>query len=337
MHRPTHRRVTPLYGLLPAILLLAGACEREEALEDPDTLDDRSAMAAPDQAEPGAPHEHAHHGGKGKKIDRLCEALACTADQRVRIEGVAERLWSERPGPKGDRRAANAALAQAFGDAGFSSDALRAYHAAVGPDEEEIEALMAEAVVELHGVLTAEQRATLAEKIAERGLPLVGGHGPKRGGEGPDEGRGARLTERLCAAVTCTEAQAAEIGRLVQARPERSAVPQAEREALAAAFRGEALADEPVHAYLDAVAKARVQDREAMEASVVALHGVLTPEQRAALAAQVAEDGPRALGLGGKHGKGRHGKGGKHGKGKRGEGRRGEGERGGPGGEAHFG
>ena len=58
---------------------------------------------------------------------------------------------------------------------------------------------------------------------------------------------------------------------------------------------------------------------EGMASTIVAIHGVLTAEQRATLAERIGERGPRALmGKGGKHGK--HGKRGGHGKrrGKRG-------------------
>lgn len=310
MHRPTRF----LRFLLPAALLVA-ACDRgaDDELETPEGVDERAAEAAPSAADDAARPELAHHRGKGNKLERLCEKLECTADQRVRIEGLADRLWAERPEPTGDRDAANRALARAFGGAAFSTADLQAFHAAMGPDADEMDALLVEAVGELHGILVAEQRATLAEKIERHGLPFAGGrggrhHGSKRGGDD----HGAERVERLCGAIACTADQQARIAALVLARPEPGQVPEADRVALAVAFRGESLADEAVNAYLDAAAKVRAADRAAMEARVVELHGLLTVEQRATLAERVAEDGPRALGLLGKgpHGK-EHGRGGK--------------------------
>lgn len=315
MHRPTPF----LRFLLPAALLVA-ACDRDE-LENPEPLDDRAAEAAPSDDDDGPTREQAHQRGKGHKLERLCEKLECTDDQRVRIEGLADRLWTERPEPAGDVDAANRALAKAFGGDAFSTTDLQAFRTAVGPDVDEMDALLVEAVGELHGILDAEQRAQLAEKIERHGLPFAGGRGPRH--DGPrGEDRAAELAQRLCGAITCTDEQAARIASLVQARPEPGQVPKADREALAGAFRGESLSDDAVNAYLDAAAKVRAGDRAAMEARVVELHGLLTPQQRATLAERIAEDGPRALGLLGKGPHGPHGK--KHGRGGK-KGRRGPG------------
>jgi Spy/CpxP family protein refolding chaperone len=308
MHSTT--RPTPILRfLLPAALLLA-ACDRADAPETTEPLDDRAAEAAPAVDEDAPPRERAHHGGNGNKLERLCETLACTDEQRVRIEGLAARLWAERPEPAGDPDAANRALAQAFGGEAFSAADLRAFRKAAGPDVDEVDAMLVEAVVELHGILDAEQRATLADKIEHKGLPFVGGHGGKHHGKGKrgDDDRGARMAEKLCEAVACTEDQRGQITSLVQARPEPGQVPQAERQALAAAFRGPTLSDDPVNAYLDAAAKVRAEDQAAFEAHVVRLHGLLTPQQRAELARRIAEDGPRALGMPGKRHHGKQGR-----------------------------
>ncbi len=329
MHPASQRRTHLLRFLLPAALLVA-ACDRGDELETPEPQGDRAAEAAPVATDAPPREERAHHRGKGHKLDRLCEKLACTDEQRVRIEGLADRLWAERPEPTGDRDAANRALARAFGGDAFGAADLQAYHAAAGPDVDEMDALLVEAVGELHSILDEGQRATLADKIEKRGLPFMrGGRGGRHHGE-PDEHRGAELAERLCESITCAEEQEARIAGLVEGLPEPGQVPQEDREALARAFRGEALSDDAVNAYLDAAAKARVAARAAFEGKVVELHGLLTPQQRATLAEQIAEDGPRALGLSGKgshgHEKGKQGK--KHDregkKGRRGPGPRGE-------------
>lgn len=327
MHRPSLRPALLLSLLLPTALLL-GACDRGDELESPEPLVGREAQAA-DAPEAGAPREGAHHRGPGKKVDRLCEKLECTADQRTHVEGIAVRMRSERPEPSGDRDAANRTLAQAFTGERFSAADLGAYRKAVEPDADDRDALIVEAAVELHGILDAEQREILATKVAEHGLPFMGG---KRGGKhrdhaadgerGSDE-RGAKKAARLCEMIGCSEAQSAKIAALVQARPERSEVPAADREALAQAIRSEALSEAAVSAYLDAARVVRAAEHEAQAARVVELHGVLTAEQRATLAERFAAEGPRALGLHG--GEGRHGKKGGHGKkGRRGDGPRGE-------------
>lgn len=331
MHRATQRRTTLLRFLLPAALLVA-ACDRDE-LEELEPEGDRAAMAVAGDAD-DSPREHARRG-KGHGLDRLCAKLECTDEQRGRIEGLAQRLKAERPEPAGDRDAANRALAQAFGGHAFSVGDLQAWHAAAGRDADASHAALAEAVGELHGLLDAEQRATLAEKIERRGLPFLGG-----GAGGKHHGKGSeKRAARLCEAVACTGDQEARIAALLQAPPEAGQVPQAEREALARAFRGESLPEAAVTAYLDAAAKARAEQRAALDAKAVELHALLTPEQRAILVGRIAAKGPKALGLyGGKgkghrfEGKGHHGKGHRFGGKKAGrggnEGRRGPGPQG---------
>lgn len=323
MHRASQRRTSFLRFLLPAALLVA-ACDRGDELESPEPLDDRAAEAA--VADGDGPHaERGHHGGKGHKLERLCEKLECTDEQRVKIEGLADRLYAERPEPAGDRDAANRALATAFSGEGFSAADLQAYHAATRPESDEMDALLVEAVGELHGILDASQRATLADKIEKRGLPFLGGKGGKHHGKRGGDEHVAKVTEHFCAAVACTEEQRTQVAALVQARPEGGQVPEADRVALAQAFRGESLSDDAVTAYLDAAAKARAADLAARDAQAVQLHGLLTPQQRATLAEKIGEHGPKALlgkGPRGDHGGKKH-RGGKKGK-RGGEGPQGE-------------
>jgi Spy/CpxP family protein refolding chaperone len=338
MHSAIKRPHLLLTLLLPSALLLA-ACDRGDELESPEPLDDRAAVVADGDAD-GPPRAHADHRGRGAhKVDRLCEKLACTDDQRVQIEGMAQRLRAERPEPSGDRAAAKRALAQAFGGETLAAADLQAYRAAVEPDVDDRDAMIVEAALELHGILDVQQRATLAEKIEHKGLPFVGGrghgHGGKKhhdaaGGDRPSgdrpskEDRGIRRAERLCEGLACSEEQKLQLAELLQERPAQSGVPKADREALAQAFGGETLAEAAVTAYLEAATQARAQADAAFDARVIALHGMLTPTQRAALLERIAAKGPRALGLGGggkgkhghhgKGGKGHHGKGGKKGK-----------------------
>ncbi len=345
MHRATKRPPFLSSILLPSALLLI-ACNRGEGLESPEVATEPAAEMS---REGDQPPVAAHHRG-GKKVERLCEKLECSAEQRVRIQSIAERLRGERPKPRGDRSAANGALAEAFGGERFTRADVTAYREAVTPDLDGLDAKIAAATVELHGLLEAKQREALALEITRSGLPLVRGskHGPKRrgrhhderaGGEGHGGGdRGARVAARLCAEIACTEAQQARIAALMQPRPEPAEVAQTDRDALAEAFRSDALSEADVTAYLEALTKARAAQHERQATRVVELHGALTPEQRGKLAERVAVEGPRGFGLrvGGEHQgkKGGHGKkggrGGKGGHAKRGgHGRKGAGGLGG--------
>lgn len=321
------KRTKSLLSLLPCVLLLAVACDQGEP-DDPEALEDRVAVAAP--AEAPASDDRTHRTGRGhggaKKLIRLCEKLECTDEQLVRIAALTERLKPERDERlKGDVVAANQALAEAFRGDAFAVADLEAWRAAAKPVGEE--GALAPVVVELHGILEADQRDVLAQKIERHGLPFAGGKGKHHRGRkhGRDDEAGAERAAhkaaRLCVPLSCAPEQEQQIAAVLQARPERPEVPEAARLALAEAFRGASLSEAAVRAYLDAAAETRAQHQATKHAQIVAVHALLTPEQRATLADRVQQDGPRALGLGkgksGKHGKG-HGRGGKR-RGPRGE------------------
>ncbi|MCX4240032.1 Spy/CpxP family protein refolding chaperone [Paraliomyxa miuraensis] len=327
-------RAKSLLSLLPCALLLAVACDQGQA-PDPEVLEDRVAEAAP-PADELAPREHGrharghhgggHHEGGGDKLMRLCDKLECTDDQRTRIEGLADRLAPNLRGEraKGDVDAANEALADAFAGDGLTAAALEAWRTTAWPEPGARADALAPAVVELHGILDPTQREALAEKIERHGLPFAGGRGNKwegkrggkRGHDRDDEAladRAAHEAAKVCGPLSCSEQQQEELAAVLQERPEPAEVSQDARAALADAFRGDGLSDAAVRAYLDAAAEARVQEHAAMDAQVVAIHELLTAEQRGLVAERIREDGPRGLGLhaGRDGGKKKHRRGGK--------------------------
>src|SRR5690606_35969434 len=159
------KRVKSLLPVVPCLLLLTVACDRDEELETPeDEIEVRGA-----EAEDAAEGERVgHHRGRdgSRKLARLCEMLACTQDQLARVEGLAERLVP----PRGETRkegaaAANRALADAFRGDALSTEALSAWRAAARPEPGERAETLVLAVIELHGILAPAQRETLAGTI----------------------------------------------------------------------------------------------------------------------------------------------------------------------------
>ena len=83
--------------------------------------------------------------------------------------------------------------------------------------------------------------------------------------------------------------------------------------AFADAFRADTLTTATVQGFLDAMTAEHDAHAALRDRAMVTIHGVLTAEQRATIATQIAEHGPRAFmphGRGRKHGDhdGHHGK-----------------------------
>lgn len=124
-----------------------------------------------------------HHS---RGLEHFCEPLECTDAQQAELAEILAKKHESRP----DREIRKDAIAAAFQSDTFDADALR-------ESCEHDPAAKAGAMLEVHAVLTAEQRAVVAERIAEHGPRALMGSGRKgkhrgrRGGRrgGPDGGR----------------------------------------------------------------------------------------------------------------------------------------------------
>ena len=328
-----HRLITLSFPLALAL----GACDTDESpvTADEDVGEQRTVEVA---GQDGA-HGRRHHGDRHQgKLARLCAELDCSDAQAAAIKDLLEDL-----APRGARgahrdgfREANEALADAFRAGGFGPDALASHRNAIHPHADAFKTGVTNALVGLHGILSADQRAELAELIEAHGLPFVGrGHhrgrhmgprgehmGPRGEHMGPRGERGAyadaggpdmakvaeRMTQRLCEVVTCEADQQAEVLATLQGgmqRPDPSEIVAAHR-GLANAFRADDFGPAQVEAHLADVEARRTQHMARRDGIIVQIHGLLSPEQRDILADRIERRGPHALGFGpGRHGPGK--------------------------------
>jgi Spy/CpxP family protein refolding chaperone len=276
------------------VLFAMGACDTEA-----EPLDETRAFAAEvdEEAESDVRsrghHGRGHHGFAGK----VCEVVECTDDQRAQVKAaMGMRDHEERP-ERPDMSEANAALATAFAGEGFSAADLEAWRKGL-PERPEWRAHKLEAMSELHTILTAEQRATLAETIAAG--ELMG----RRHHRGDDAKHVSRRVDRVCERLECSDSQKEQLVAVLEAAHERRSDREEGRKAMAEAFASDTF---------DVDALPRHEHRPEIGRVLVEVHGLLTPEQRAMVAERIAEHGPRAfMGKHGRHGKrrGHHRRGG---------------------------
>jgi len=134
-----------------------------------------------DKLEAKGPMMLGHHGDKPKrdpaerlahKLDRFCEAVACTAEQKTQLSASFSGLHADKPSFK--------PLADAFKAETLDPATLRAAildRKAKHGDE------FGAVIAEVHDILTPEQRAIVAETIEVKGLHAVLGKGKHHKGE----------------------------------------------------------------------------------------------------------------------------------------------------------
>lgn len=143
-------------------------------------------------AKPGGPP-----GAEGQRRGGICAKLSCTDDQREQIREVMKELRAD---AKGDREAIKRLHGQMAAE--FAKDqpdeaALRAAQAQAAVHEKELRDRGFDALMEVHALLDAEQRASLAKAMKHRGLRGLmgpgrrGKHKGKRGKKGEEGKRAA--------------------------------------------------------------------------------------------------------------------------------------------------
>ncbi|HEY0838758.1 MAG TPA: Spy/CpxP family protein refolding chaperone [Vulgatibacter sp.] len=98
------------------------------------------------------------------RLDRLMTAIDATPDQRSRIEAIRDELMASRPARGGEKAELLAIFSQEEPDAA-------AVHARIGKAFDERRAFadrVADALIEVHGILTPEQREKVSKLIAEK-------------------------------------------------------------------------------------------------------------------------------------------------------------------------
>ena len=128
------------------------------------------------------------HGG-------LCARLECSDQQKQELQAVMTELRAD---TKADREAIErlqAKLATELAKAKPDEKAMQATLAAIETHEHELRARAFDAMMEVHALLTPEQRAQMAQAVERhgfRGLLRGGGKGKRGKGEGKraEEGKG---------------------------------------------------------------------------------------------------------------------------------------------------
>jgi Spy/CpxP family protein refolding chaperone len=314
------------------LMFTATACDSTE-----EPVEDRAAEA-PDAHPDDVGAKRDHHGkhGKHNPAEMLCAKVECTDAQVTKIDELLASRHEGRDKEAHDaRKAARAEAHEAIADAFRAETFDVAVLDRVAPDPAEHEAdredKMIAFAVELHAILTPEQRAKLADEI-ESGHPMLFHHG-KRGhhwkkgdhgekGEKSEEQKAehlARKVDQFCEPITCTAEQKTQLSATFtgvhEAHREAKAAHEDDKpnlKPLADAFRAETLDEGKLRAALDQ-GGVHKQERKAehmkeMGATIAEIHDILTPEQRAIVADKIEAEGLHAV-----MGKGHHGKKGKRG------------------------
>lgn len=108
--------------------------------------------------------------GKAKaKIDKVCAEISCTEDQKKEVAQIFEQLHMDIKPDKQALKDLRKQLAREWAKAKPSERTLASLTNKIAAHERNIADRKLEAMLELHPVLSAEQREVIADKLLARG------------------------------------------------------------------------------------------------------------------------------------------------------------------------
>ena len=112
---------------------------------------------------------HAKKGKGGGKLDKICAEIGCSADQKREIGEVFKQMKIDVESDRKALKDLKKQLAAEWVKDKPSERVLASLSAKMAAHERNIADRKLEAMIELHGLLDAEQRAKVAEQLMKRG------------------------------------------------------------------------------------------------------------------------------------------------------------------------
>lgn len=125
-----------------------------------------------------------HHGEK--RLERICQKLTCTAQQREDLQKIGEKLKAQRKSEGPQVKQLKKQIAEEFRKPNLNKIELNRLFLELERHHSAMKVRMQEAMVEIHRVLTPEQRNQVADMMERRGAGVFFGwghrkkHGPKK-------------------------------------------------------------------------------------------------------------------------------------------------------------
>lgn len=134
--------------------------------------------------------------GQGAKRGAVCERLGCSDEQRAELGVIVKELRTDAKPDREAIRSLQAELAAEWATDAPDEAKLEALTGQIATHHQAMGRLAQDALMEVHALLDAGQRATLAKLIERRGLRALMGGGRHRGGKkGGKNGGGKNKSE----------------------------------------------------------------------------------------------------------------------------------------------
>jgi Spy/CpxP family protein refolding chaperone len=133
----------------------------------------------------GFAHAQEGKGHKGsKKLDRVCQKINCTEDQKKELKSVVKELRTDLKTDRQAVRGLHEKLAVEFEKATPDERAMKRLYATIDKHRANMRDRTHDAMMEIHGLLQPAQRSELRDVVARGGLFGRRGHGGH--GKGPE-------------------------------------------------------------------------------------------------------------------------------------------------------
>jgi Spy/CpxP family protein refolding chaperone len=297
MHRTEWMR-RGLLGLTLSAASVVGACGGSAANtpapatpsaaqpENPSTDDDEAADGVRDQ------HRHHHHGGVTMFVAMSLDTLGVSPEQRAQVEKIQADLYARLAPARTAEHAVIAALADGVAAGAVDAAKVDAAVAQLSSAASTVSSASADALNQLHAVLTHQERAALVDKVQAHWEVWRRVNADEQPGAREHGGRLAKLAEE----ISLTPDQVEKIGSSLSQAP--SAVPfdpkevEAQLQAFGAAFASDTFDAHSLSASSTSdIASSHVAKSGAarMARFYEIAAPVLTPEQRTKVAEQLRD------------------------------------------------
>lgn len=280
-----------------AILLLAGCGSGPTDTVPDQNVDQKESeiTSVPDKPirEPKAHDERQRHGhgGPAHLLKAALDELTLGTDQKQKVEGLLETVKQAGPGPSAESRALETTIAKSVRAGSFDDTAIAKHYAALEAEAQKNGEKIANALNQLHQLLTAEQRSELVEKLQAKMKDGPRGKfdGPGKQRHGRGFGKGFGHEKHVLADLDLTDEQRRKLDAARDANkpefPDKGEF-KTRAQTMLTAFAG---ADFDAKRLMDAgdMAKHARTFAEMRVERARTLTEILTPEQRAKYAASL--------------------------------------------------
>jgi len=265
-------------GAPPMAIGPVGAPPGQAAAPPPSAEEPPSAAPPPSESEPpaAAPHSTADREGPAQLVEEALASVCLDADQQAKVAALGKAVEGPLAAVDDARHALMTALAEQLEKDCFDRSAVEDQVAALAAAHAKASPVLRSALKALHEILTPDQRKQFADALG------------KAISERAEDFKAGAWLDRWTKDLSLTEKQKAQVRQAFRTLERSVAKAREGGKKLLEAFPAEHFDPDAIVPASEVPARAEARARSLVDLAE-ALHGILTPEQRAILAEKIEQ------------------------------------------------